>query len=166
MSLSTSKFPTLWKCSKVVALFKSGDKSNVTNYRPISILPTIRKILERAVFEQFYSYLSTNNLLSTKQFGFKHRLSTTVALEEFCDIILTGMENGKYKMKNIHLRYARIIYYNTIINPILEYNGIIWGDKENNLLVDSLHVFQKKAAKTILSRDLNSSATQALADLN
>ena len=95
MSLSMSKFPTLWKCAKVVALFKSGDKYNVTNYHPISILPTMSKILERAVFEQFYSYLSSNNLLSTKQFGFKPRLSTTVALAEFCDNILTGMENGK-----------------------------------------------------------------------
>lgn len=86
MSLSTSQFPTLWKCSKVVALFKSGDKCNVTNYRPISVLPTISKILERAVFDQLYSY----NLLSIKQFGFRHRLSTTVALAEFCDNILSG----------------------------------------------------------------------------
>ena len=53
-----------------------------------------------------------------------------------------------------------------MIKPILEYNGIIWGDKGNTVLMDSLQVFQSKAAKAILNRDLHSSATQALEDLN
>ena len=53
-----------------------------------------------------------------------------------------------------------------LIKPILEYNGIIWGDKGNTVLMDSLQVFQNKAAKTILNRDLYSSATQAQEDLN
>ena len=46
LSIRSGKFPGIWKCSKVSALFKSGDRTNATNYRPISILPTLSKILE------------------------------------------------------------------------------------------------------------------------
>ena len=47
MSIQSHSFPFIWKCARVVALFKSGDRSKATNYRPICILPTLSKILER-----------------------------------------------------------------------------------------------------------------------
>ena len=62
-SFLEGKFPNSWKSAKVVALFKSGDKSNCDNYRPISILPTISKMIERAVHKQFYEFLQVNSLL-------------------------------------------------------------------------------------------------------
>ena len=94
-SITSLEFPSPWKRAKVVALFKSGKKTDPRNYRPISVLPTISKILERAVFKQLYSYLSSNNLLSSNQFGFRPRLSTTIALSDFCDNVLTSMEKGQ-----------------------------------------------------------------------
>ena len=57
LSIKTGKFPKLWKCSKITALFKSGDRTNASNYRPISILPTLSKILEKAVHTQLYQFL-------------------------------------------------------------------------------------------------------------
>ena len=48
-SIDSSVFPAIWKQGKVTALFKSGDKSDCNNYRPITVLPTVSKILERAV---------------------------------------------------------------------------------------------------------------------
>jgi hypothetical protein len=51
-SLATSVFPAVRKCGKVTALIKSGDRCNANNYRPITILPTASKILERAVHSQ------------------------------------------------------------------------------------------------------------------
>ena len=51
-SFSDGVFPRVWKCAKVIALFKDGDKSIKDNYRPISILPTISKIIERSVHIQ------------------------------------------------------------------------------------------------------------------
>ena len=60
-SLASSVFPAVWKCGKVTALFKSGDRCNANNYRPITILPTASKILERAVHSQVYSYLLHEN---------------------------------------------------------------------------------------------------------
>ena len=54
LSIRTGPFPKLWKCAKITALFKSGDRTNASNYRPISILPTLSKILERAIHLQLY----------------------------------------------------------------------------------------------------------------
>jgi len=96
LSIRTGQFPKLWKCTKITALFKSGDRTNVSNYRPISILPTLCKILERAVHLQLYQHLITNNFLSNKQFGFRKGFSTTTVLTSFADeVLLNMMEQGK-----------------------------------------------------------------------
>lgn len=83
------------ECSKVTALFKSGDRTNATNYRPISILPTLSKILERTVHSQLYEYLDVNQILTDKQFGFRPKHSTITALSSFADEVLVNMERGK-----------------------------------------------------------------------
>ena len=93
-SLATSIFPAVWKCGKVTALFKSGDHCNANNYRPITILPTASKILERAVHSQVYSYLLRENILTPKQFGFRPKLSTAIALTYFTDNILDNLDKG------------------------------------------------------------------------
>ena len=54
----------------------------------------------------------------------------------------------------------------TMVIPILEYASIVWGDKNNKVLMDSLQVLQNKAAKLILDRATHSSSTQALVALN
>ena len=77
-----------------MALFKSGDRTDCNNYRPITILPTISKILERAVHQQLYTYLEEQNILTSKQFGFRPRLSTVTALMHFTDTILQNLDNG------------------------------------------------------------------------
>ena len=85
LSIRSGRFPRIWKCSKVTTLLKSGDRTNANNYRSISILPTLSKILEKVVHAQFYEFLSSNNLLSDKQFGFRPKVSTTTALTNFAD---------------------------------------------------------------------------------
>jgi hypothetical protein len=59
--------PKIWKWAKVAALFKSGDKKNMNNFSPISIIPAISKVIESVVFEHLRHYLLENNLLSQKQ---------------------------------------------------------------------------------------------------
>ena len=68
---------------------------NCDNYRPISILPTVSKIVERAVHSQLYEYLTTNNLLYIKQYGFRRKRSTASALLKFTDEILNNMAQGE-----------------------------------------------------------------------
>ena len=67
MSLETCTFPNLWKCAK--ALFKSGSHKDVSNDRPISVLPTLTKVLERTV----HAHLTEKNYISNIQHGFKSK---------------------------------------------------------------------------------------------
>ena len=80
---------------KVTALFKSGSRLDINNYRPITVLPTLSKKLEKAVHTQVYGFLKTNKLLTQNQFGFREKLSTAVALSKFTDTILDNMEHGQ-----------------------------------------------------------------------
>ena len=94
-SLQSAVFPNIWKMGKVTALFKSGSRLDANNYRPITVLPTLSKILEKAVHSQVYGFLKTNELLSLNQFGFREKLSTAVALARFTDTILDNMDDGQ-----------------------------------------------------------------------
>ena len=93
-SFTNGVFPKVWKLVKVIALFKDGDKSLKDNYRPISILLTISKIIERAAHVQLCSYLEDNKLLSQSQFGFWQKRSTSTSLIAFTDQILESMDKG------------------------------------------------------------------------
>ena len=93
-SFSDGVFPRVWKCTKVIALFKDGDKSIKHNYRPISILPTISKIMERSAHIQLSPFLEVNRLLSQSQFGFRLKRSTSTTLIDFTDQVLENMDKG------------------------------------------------------------------------
>ena len=85
LSLYSSQFPDNWKRAKVTPIYKTGDKSDVSNYRPISVLPITSKIIERAVHEQLYNYISSTNNLSSAQSGFRSNHSTTTTLLDVQD---------------------------------------------------------------------------------
>jgi len=95
LSLFSSVFPSDWKCAKVTPIHKDGSKSDVSNYRPISVLCVISKILERAVHDQLYKYLTTNNILHPSQSGFRTNHSTATTLLDTSDYILKNMDEGK-----------------------------------------------------------------------
>ena len=75
----------------MTATFKSGGKEDVNNYRPISVLPLISKIMERTVQVQLVSFLTTNKVLSEHQSGFRKRHSTQTAVTYLTDFILERM---------------------------------------------------------------------------
>jgi hypothetical protein len=64
-----------------VPLHKKGDPNNLTNYRPISIVPIMGKIIEKILFEQLYEYSETKYILSPFQFGFRQGRCTTSAIQ-------------------------------------------------------------------------------------
>jgi hypothetical protein len=70
ISLETGSFPDQLKKCRVVPIFKSGNQFDVDNYRPISLLSSISKILEKIVSEKLIYHLSSNDLLYTHQYGF------------------------------------------------------------------------------------------------
>ena len=94
-SLRDSTVPGKSKITKVLPLFKSGPKTLMDNYRPISILPAISKILERVVYDQLSGYLERNDLITSSQFGFRRRYNTELAVTLFTDRIRLAMDQGK-----------------------------------------------------------------------
>ena len=126
LSLFTSKFPSRWKVAKVTPIYKDGDKSDVNNYRPISVLPILSKILERAVHDQLYNYLSCNNILNPCQSGFRTNHSTNTTLIDVSDHILNNMNNGKVTGAIfLDLRKAFDTVSHKLLLKKLHSNGII-----------------------------------------
>ena len=69
--LATGIFPKQWKEANVTPIHKKNDKQDVTNYRPISLLPIFSKVFEKIIFKNIYNHLISNNLISTNQSGFR-----------------------------------------------------------------------------------------------
>lgn len=95
LSLKTGVMPTEWKIALIKPLHKSGEGANPDNYRPISILPVLSKIMEKAVHNQLSEYLESNNLLSEKQFGYRKKRSTELAKALLLDDIRKAADKGK-----------------------------------------------------------------------
>ena len=88
-------FPNQLKIAKVVPIFKTGDDTLFTNYRPISLLPSTSKVVERVIFNQLYTYFETNKLFYRSQYGFRKRHSTEFAALELVDKLLYMMDKGQ-----------------------------------------------------------------------
>lgn len=85
-------YPRELKISKTVPIFKTGDKTLPSNYRPVSLIPVFSKIFEVLLKNQLYSYFEENNLFMDEQFGFRKGKSTTGAILRLCDFIVEGFE--------------------------------------------------------------------------
>ena len=94
-SLAQGLFPQLLKSAKILPIFKSKDKLNIANYRPISILPVISKVYKKNFYCRLDDYFSTNNILSSSQFGFRSGASTEHAVLKFTDDILKCFDDNK-----------------------------------------------------------------------
>ena len=82
------------KIAKVKPLFKRGDISQLNNYRPISLLPTISIVFERIIYSQLYAYFNENNLLTKQQYGFSAQHSTESASVKLVDSIIKEMDDA------------------------------------------------------------------------
>ena len=122
------------KTAKILSIFKNKDKLDVTNYRPISILPVISKVYETVFYNRLYNYFSVNKLLSSSQFGFRSGASTEQALLKFSDDILTCLIRIKLQLQHSWISVKRltvwiiIFYYlnsNDMASKKLHCNGSI-----------------------------------------
>ena len=96
LSISSEIVPSEFKMARVKPLFKKGSRLDVGNYRPVSILPVLSKILERAVNNQLNEYLSKKNLLYVFQSGFRKGFSTDTCLMNLNDFIKSESSKGNF----------------------------------------------------------------------
>ena len=93
VAMTTGIYPQRLKIGKVIPIHKKGTKIDPTNYRPISLLSIINKLLEKVLHKRLYTYFEKNEIIYPYQFGFRHTYSTTMALIEITDQLRMQMEN-------------------------------------------------------------------------
>ena len=70
-SLKQGIYPERMKYASVRPIYKTGEKSEISNYRPISLLTTFSKVLERVMYNRLKQHIYTNNIITSEQFGFR-----------------------------------------------------------------------------------------------
>lgn len=93
LCLRTAVFPTHLKVAIIKPIFKAGEKNSFNNYRPISLLPILSKILEKILFNYISSYLNEHNVLHPLQFGFRKAHSTYMPIAHLVDQITSSLQN-------------------------------------------------------------------------
>ena len=92
--MHTGIFPDKLKIAKVIPIHKKDDETIFSNYRPISILPAISKLIEKVVYNQICSFFIQHNLFSDSQYGFRAKHSTELAALELVDRISFALDNN------------------------------------------------------------------------
>jgi hypothetical protein len=103
-------------------LYKKGDKTNMSNYRPISLLTTFSKVLEKVLYNRLSHYLQTNNILVPEQFGFRKGMSNENTAFKLTDSVLKSL-NQKMHVGEIFCDLAFDCVDHEILVTILHYFG-------------------------------------------
>lgn len=124
-SMETGIFPSLMKIAKVIPIYKKGDREQFVNYRPISLLPTFSKILEKIIHKRLVGYLTHHNIIDSSQYGFQENSSTEHAILELQDRIVKSIAQNKLALGlSIDLSKAFDTLDHTILITKLQSIGI------------------------------------------
>ena len=130
MSLKTCIIPNDFKTARITPIHKGGSH-DIDNFRPISVLPSLSKILERAIHTQLYKYLNENKLHPDFQSGFRPFHSTATCLTEITDYLFDKMDQG-HVIGSIFLDLRKafdVIPHNFILRKLMYYG--IKGNEYN-----------------------------------
>ena len=112
----TGVFPANFKIAKIIPIFKKDDRTVFNNYRPISLLPIISKVVEKVISDQLNEFFVQHKLLFDHQYGFRSGHSTEHAALELTDRIITNIDNKKSPL-NIFLDLSKA--FDTLDHRIL-----------------------------------------------
>lgn len=113
---SSGYFPKCFKTGRVIQIFKSGLRTDPSNYRPITTLPYLSKIFETLMCNRLYSYFNKFSLFTSSQYGFRKDLSTCDALKNLTDGIYSSL-NFKNHHINVSIDYSKA--FDTVSHSIL-----------------------------------------------
>ena len=118
LSFSSGVFPKCFKHAIVIPIFKKGDPANMSNYRPISLLPFLSKIFERCIFNRLVNYASVCSLLTPCQFGFTKGRSTRDAIIALTELVYDSWNDtdGSFSL-NVFIDFQKC--FDTINHHIL-----------------------------------------------
>ena len=124
-SMTTGTFPTRLKYSQIVPVYKKGDKQELSNYRPISLLTSFSKIFEKIIYNRLYDHVTRYKILAKEQFGFRNNYSAEKAIYHLINNILKALDN-KQLVGGIFCDLAKAFDYVNydILLTKLEFYGI------------------------------------------
>ena len=94
LSLRNGIFPTDLKIARVLPVFKGGPRETLNNYRPISLLPILSKLLEKIMHKRVYKFLEKENFFYKYQYGFRQNKNTGIAIAELCNELNINIDKG------------------------------------------------------------------------
>lgn len=148
-SISNNYFPRLFKVAKVLPLPKRKNPSNLNDYRPISILPSLSKPLEKHVHKHLLQYLDQHELLHQQQSGFRPKHSCQTALTHFIDKLLTSINekqlNGvvfldfkkAFDLVNHEILLKKLSIYQIDSNTVAFFNSYL-KDRTQSVIVNGI----------------------------
>ena len=111
-------------------IYKAGDNSDISHYRPISVLPCFSKILERLMYNRLYKYLKENNILYEKQLGFQGGYSTRDAIVQLVDKTFDSFEKEQFTLE-VFIDLSKA--FDTVDRSILLKKLKLYGITDKNL---------------------------------
>ena len=125
-------FPSEWKKGNIVPCYKKGDKQNLKNYRPISLLSVCGKIIERLIFNETFSFFLANNLLAPIQSGFKPGDSCINQLLSITHEIYSSFDGG-FEVRSVILDISKAF-------DKVWHEGVIFKLQQNGISDDLLNI--------------------------
>ena len=117
LSFDRGVFPERWKQATIIPLYKGGDKTEVGNYRPVSLLPLPGKLIERVAHGKMSAFLEAHGIITAKQGGFRKGFSTASTIVDITNILFSNINNGLTSLAAfVDLRKA----FDTVNHKILE----------------------------------------------